>query len=243
MARAAISEFGIVQKNLAGATVTFYQTDANGEKTTTKATVYQASTGDLTRANPQTLDADGKLSSDCYVAVPVMAEISNISVATERNIRKIRMNPIHYLLPMTSAAVQISNPVEVTVVGGTIDGTPIGATTPAAGTFTSLTCSSFVETSDERLKTNIKPLHEAASKLLAMNPVEYQRKTTASNPRTEIGFVAQEVEKILPDMVSKDGEYLSLHYLDIIALLVKGYQEMASHVVELNHRIKALEVE
>lgn len=243
MTRAAIAEFGIVQKNLAGATVAFYETDADGEKTTTLATLYQAATGSESRANPQVLDADGKLTAECWVDTPIMAEISNITVATERNIRKIRMTPTHYLLPMTSAQVQINNPINITVVAGTIDGAVIGGSNPAAGTFTSLTCSNFVETSDERLKTNIKPLEEAASKLLALNPVSYQRKTTAASPRTELGFIAQEVQKVLPDAVSKDSEYLALHYLDIIALLVRGYQDMASHIVELNHRIKALEVE
>lgn len=243
MARVAIKEFGAVNKNLAGAIVTIYQTDANGAKTTTKATLYQAATGSGTRANPQTLDSDGKLQAACYVDTTVIAEISNITVATDRSIRRLAQEPTQFLLPITSAgsvSVNLENP---DITGGNIDGAIIGASTAAAGTFTALVCSSFTETSDERLKTNVAGLQEAASKLLALNPVAYQRKTTAASPRVEMGFIAQEVQKVLPDIVSKDGEYLSLHYLDIIALLVKGYQEMANHVVELNHRIKSLEVE
>lgn len=243
MARVAIKEFGAVNKNLDGAIVTIYQTDSTGAKTTTKATLYQDATGSGTRSNPQTLDGDGKLQAACYVDTTVIAEISNITVATDRSVRRLNQEPTQFLLPITSAgsvSVNLENP---DINGGTIDAAVIGASTAAAGTFTALTCSSFTETSDERLKTNIKPLYGAASVLLALNPVSYERRTTASTQRVEMGFIAQEVEKVLPQIVSHDGEYLAVHYLDIIALLVRGYKEMADHIIDLNHRIRSLEVE
>lgn len=105
MARVKIAEFGIIQKSLAGASVAIYVADDNGESTGTLATLYADSTGSTTRSNPQTLDDDGKLANDCYVDSRVMAAISNISVATERSIRKIRANPLEYPLPITSSAV------------------------------------------------------------------------------------------------------------------------------------------
>lgn len=105
MARVKIAEFGIIQKSLAGASVAVYESDGNGESTGTLATLYQESTGSGTRSNPQTLDDDGKLENDCYITggTTVVAAISNISVATERSIRKIRVNPLEYPLPVTSA--------------------------------------------------------------------------------------------------------------------------------------------
>ncbi len=242
MARVSIAEFGIIQKQLAGALVTFYLADEAGEKTETKAELYQSSTGAGTRANPQTLDANGQLEAECFVEAPVMAEITNITENTDRSIRKIRQNPIHYALPVTSAKAQLINPLTLTIVGGTINGVPIGGSTPAAGTFTALACSSLTETSDERLKTNVAPLHEAASKLLALKPVVYNRKATKSNTREELGFIAQQVREVIPGMVAEDKNgYLSLHYLDLLALLVKGFQESAECIVDLTKRINALE--
>ena len=102
MSRTKIAEFGIIQKNFAGATVAIYDA-LDGENTGTLATLYQAATGTGTRSNPQVLDSDGKLEADCYVEGEVIAAISNITLATERSIRKIRVNPLEYPLPYTSA--------------------------------------------------------------------------------------------------------------------------------------------
>ncbi len=242
--RVAIKEFGIIQKGLAGATVTFYEADANGESTGTQAVIYTAPTGSGQTSNPQVLNSDGMLGQDCYVSVPVAAAISGIADRVSRSVSKIVQNPMMYALPVTSAAVLSLNVDGAEIINATINNSVIGGSTPASGTFTNLTCSSFLETSDERLKTNVQPLHEAASKLLALKPVSYQRKSTKASPRTELGFVAQEIKEVLPEMVSEGADgYLSVHYLDLIALLVRGYQDMATHIVELNHRIKALEVE
>lgn len=103
MARVKISEFGIIQKQLAGAVVHIYEADENGENTGTLATLYQASTGALERGNPQTLDSDGKLANDCYVDSAVIATITNITERQQRAIREIRENPSEYSLPMTSS--------------------------------------------------------------------------------------------------------------------------------------------
>lgn len=103
MARTRIAEFGIIQKGLAFGTVAIYLTDTNGESTGVLAPLYQAATGSEERANPQMLDENGKLANDCWVEGTVMAEIRDISETTERSLKKIRMNPMQYPLPITSA--------------------------------------------------------------------------------------------------------------------------------------------
>jgi hypothetical protein len=108
MARAKIAEFGLIQKALALAVVTFYEADENGENSGVKATIYQAATGSDARENPQTLDTDGKLSEDCYVDTEIMAAITGISALTDRSIRKIKVNPLEFPLPVTSASVQVA---------------------------------------------------------------------------------------------------------------------------------------
>lgn len=106
MPRVKISEFGVVQKLLAGATVQILSANDSGESTGNLATLYEAATGSGVVSNPQILDEDGKLSIDCYVDGIVVAEISNISDLAERTIKKLRANPVEFPLGATNANYQ-----------------------------------------------------------------------------------------------------------------------------------------
>lgn len=142
MARTRIAEFGIIQKALAGASVAVYFADTNGESTGVLAPIYQAGVGLGQRANPQVLDADGKLPDDCWVETQVMAEISNITETAERSLKKIRANPLQYPLPVTSSSVYAADSalaqqaaVTATAQAG-IATTQAGIATTGAGTAT-----------------------------------------------------------------------------------------------------------
>lgn len=101
--RIQILDFGVINKNLANCVVTFYVLEADGSNSGVKATLYQASTGTESRSNPQTLDEDGKLADDCFVESAVMATITGIGEAAARSIKKIRQNPLEFLLPTTAS--------------------------------------------------------------------------------------------------------------------------------------------
>lgn len=169
MARVPIAEFGIIQKALAGANVTIYQADASGEKTTTLATLYQASTGSEARSNPQTLNQDGKLDNDCYVAVPVVAEISNITITAERQIRKIRVNPTQYPLSVTSAALNASetgDDVAAAQAAASTATTQAGIATTKAGEASAdadLTAADAIATAADRVQTGLDVVAADAS--------------------------------------------------------------------------------
>jgi hypothetical protein len=75
-----INDFALANPAYAGGTVSFY-TVSGGAKTTTLATLYAASTGTTTLANPRTLDSDGKFSVPVYVEVPTVATVSGLTVA------------------------------------------------------------------------------------------------------------------------------------------------------------------
>lgn len=75
-----INDFALANPIYVGGTVSFY-TVSGGAKTTTLATLYAASTGSTTLANPRTLDSDGKFSVPVYVEVPVIATVSGLTVA------------------------------------------------------------------------------------------------------------------------------------------------------------------
>lgn len=88
------------------------------------------------------------------------------------------------------------------------------------------TTTGWVHSSDVRLKTNIKPLQNALSKIVNLKGVSYNWKNNPDqNP--QIGFIAQDVEKVFPEVVVVDsaGNY-SMAYQNLVAPLVESIKEL-----------------
>ena len=75
-----INDFALANPAYVVGTVSFW-TVSGGAKTATLATLYAASTGSTTLANPRTLDSDGKFSVPVYVEVPTIATVSGLTIA------------------------------------------------------------------------------------------------------------------------------------------------------------------
>jgi hypothetical protein len=86
-------------------------------------------------------------------------------------------------------------------------------------------------TSDLRLKTNIQPIPNTIDLIMKLNPVHYNKKNSIESSdynKTENGFIAQELQKVLPYLVSEGTDkdkILSVDYNSIIPVLTKGIQE------------------
>lgn len=95
--------------------------------------------------------------------------------------------------------------------------------------------------SDERLKENITDLPSQLGSLLALRPVEFDYKDGAGH---QIGFIAQEVQPIYPDLVAVgQNEMLTLSGLGKWeSRLVKAIQELNAKVEALEARVAELEV-
>ena len=82
-----------------------------------------------------------------------------------------------------------------------------------------------------RLKTNVVPLDSAdgLAAVLKLNPVTYNWKTEPATTSPHTGFIAQDVQPVLPDLVSQgpDG-YYTLNYAGLTPYLVKAIQEIAT---------------
>ena len=91
--------------------------------------------------------------------------------------------------------------------------------------------------SDIRLKSDIFPITNALELVRKMNPIWYTK-----DGLHDYGFIAQEIEQILPEMVQyrSDG-YLGLYYDHFVAFLAKGEQELDSEIEGLKSTINALE--
>jgi hypothetical protein len=75
--------------------------------------------------------------------------------------------------------------------------------------------------SDQRHKQNIRPVENALTKRQGLRGVSFNWKDNAQDADTQIGLIAQEVEKVLPELVSTDSDgYKSIAYGKLTASIV-----------------------
>jgi hypothetical protein len=84
--------------------------------------------------------------------------------------------------------------------------------------------------SDERFKQNISPISSPLQKLMQINGVEYEMKTTAFanrhfQPGRQMGLIAQNVEKIVPEAVNEKDGYKGVDYARLVPLLIESIKE------------------
>lgn len=114
----------------------------------------------------------------------------------------------------------------------------------------------LVDWSDERLKENIRPLESSLDKIRQLNGVAYNMKKEfyhISDPEilakvmqkdsNDFGFLAQEAEKVIPEIVSIDpgSAMYSVNYVKLIPVLVEAIKEQQTQIEELQARIEELE--
>ena len=92
--------------------------------------------------------------------------------------------------------------------------------------------------SDIRLKKGVSSLTYGLDALNALNPVQYQYIDKGN--KSYMGLIAQEVEKVIPELVSEltmtaeDGSPLkSINYLDLIPIFVKAFQDQHTLITEI----------
>ena len=100
--------------------------------------------------------------------------------------------------------------------------------------------------SDKRDKKNIESLNVGLNVVEKLHPVKFEWKNPidAGMQGKQIGFIAQEVEKILPSIVMTENDSKqtkALKYNEFIPILVKALQEMKKKNDQLENRIKILE--
>jgi hypothetical protein len=99
-----------------------------------------------------------------------------------------------------------------------------------------------VRRSDISLKKDIQPLNYGIlDKVLKLNPVSFYWKDENMDKDKHFGFVAQEVEKILPELVRQDSKGKKmLNYDELIPYLVRAIQEQQKEIEELKEKISRM---
>jgi hypothetical protein len=94
--------------------------------------------------------------------------------------------------------------------------------------------------SDKRLKENIVEIKEGLSIINQLRPVKFDWKDDSPFAHlypTEYGLIAQEVEKVVPEIVgTMKQDYKGINYESLVPLLISSIKELAKEVEELKER-------
>ena len=118
-----------------------------------------------------------------------------------------------------------------------------------------LTAASYADNSDRRLKTNIQTLSSALDKITQLRGVSFDY--LVGNKESKIGLIAQEVESVIPEVVSVVSEPVILNegtsdeeeftdikaisYGNLVAYLIESTKELSAKITSLETRLETLE--
>ena len=95
--------------------------------------------------------------------------------------------------------------------------------------------------SDRRFKDNLTRISEPNEKIKKINGYEFDwnEKHELYKNKHDIGVVAQEIEEVLPEVVTeRDDGYKAVKYERIIALLIESNKDLLKRVEELEEKLK-----
>lgn len=100
-------------------------------------------------------------------------------------------------------------------------------------------------TSDKRLKEEVKAINNASDIIDKLRPVSFKWNDKAKelnpnkNNKLNYGLIAQEVEEVIPSIVHPiyNGEYKSIDYIQLIAILIQSNKEMRKEIDRLKEQI------
>lgn len=130
-------------------------------------------------------------------------------------------------------------PLFVSATSGTLSGVNVSSTklyfNPSTGT---LSATLFTSLSDRTQKTDIRPIENAIETIKQLNGVKYKWKDNHNQP--SIGVIAQEIEKVLPEVVIQNADGLkSVSYGNIVGLLIEAIKEQQVLIEELEKKLNA----
>lgn len=126
----------------------------------------------------------------------------------------------------------ITGELSLTTLAAATSNTLCYNTSTVSGFDTLSTCSSL-----RKYKTNIHPLFGGLNEVMELSPISYLSKTSG---REEIGFIAEDMEKIDVRNVTYDGKgkLTGVQYDHMIALLTEAVQEQQHEIDELKREIR-----
>ena len=127
----------------------------------------------------------------------------------------------------------------------------LGIGTPGSGTAGEIRATNNITCfySDMRLKDVVRPVTDALTKVESLSTFFFKGNQTAQDlgydgNKVHIGVSAQEVQKILPEVIEEapiDSQYMTLDYSKLVPLLIESTKELSALVKSLQAKIAILE--
>jgi len=109
---------------------------------------------------------------------------------------------------------------------------------------------SYTANSDSRLKTAIEDLQPVLQKFIQLNPVDYEMKYNNTNHGKTIGFIAQDVKQLFPELVTVTtdtsrgypgiNDLHGINYNGFTVLTIKALQEQQDLIKKMQQTNKEL---
>jgi hypothetical protein len=99
------------------------------------------------------------------------------------------------------------------------------------------TATDFNSTSDINLKTNIRKIDNPLEKVMQLNGVSFDWKETQE---PSIGVIAQELEKVFPELVRQSDDHKTVNYNGLIGVLIEGMKKQQEQINILKEEIQLL---
>lgn len=169
-----------------------------------------------------TIGSTGKTVNGSANVVWTLGEIGAASAGHTHTFASLTSKPTTLAgYGITDAAINTHTHNYLPLSGGTLTGALTGTTINMSGNITA--AGEVTAYSDIRLKKNVKALENRGE----LNPVTYIK-----DGKESIGFIAQEIKELYPELVI-DGEYLSLNYAQLTAVLASQINELRKEVEQL----------
>lgn len=97
-----------------------------------------------------------------------------------------------------------------------------------------ITSTDFNSASDLILKTNIQPISNPIDKILQINGVTFNWR---ENNKPSVGIIAQEIEKVFPELVQGENPK-TVNYNGLIGLLIEAVKEQQTEINNLKDKLK-----
>jgi len=92
--------------------------------------------------------------------------------------------------------------------------------------------------SDERLKDNITPIDDPLAKVMSISGNTFDWNQNSSHTGRDVGVIAQEIEAVLPEIVTtRDSGYKAVQYEKIVPLLIEAIKELSNKVDDLQQKL------
>ena len=175
-------------------------------------------TGFNNRSNLSFIPSTGELSATAYLGSNVYGSSANSGTLTLRG--------------TTSATKATASVLMTDGVASSTTATGTLVVTGGVGISGQLTATTLVETSSIAFKENVMPIENALAAIMQLVGVTYDRK---DNKEHEAGLIAEEVYKIIPDLVSKDanGDPHGIKYSKLTAYLIEAIKSLKQEINDL----------